>query len=341
MGVKVLTKVQYGLESAHGTAVAADTMLLMTASLSEDDRQVHIPEVDMGVRTNRLLSASVVRKLVADGIGLEDTDGAYFQMFPVLFSCGLLGSVSPAEQTGSQGDYLWTFAAPQTATENIETLTLEVTDDVQAYEIPYCMVRSITISGDCVSGEVHCSADLVGRFVDQTTVTGGVSIPTVEMCVGKLSQIYIDSTWAGIGGTELSNCLINWQVTLNTGAHPKFWGTANRYFSGHEQGAITGEAQFTFERTSDVATEELYFRPASGGVARTDRFVQLKLSGTQIGSGDNHTLALDMAGQWTSWSPLGGEEEGNSLDVATLTFGYDATGAQSFRALVTTNVSAI
>ena len=94
MGVKVLTKVQYGKESAHGTAVAADTMLLCTIGIPEDDRHVHIPEVDMGVRSNKLLSAAVLRRLVADGMSLEDADGAYFQLFPLLFSIGLLGNVS-------------------------------------------------------------------------------------------------------------------------------------------------------------------------------------------------------------------------------------------------------
>jgi hypothetical protein len=260
-------------------------MLLMTATLSEDDREVHIPTVDVGVRTNMLLSAAVVRRLIADGIGLEDQDGAYFQMFPILFACGLLGNVSGVEQTSGEGDYLFTYAAPQTGAETVDSMTLELGDNVQAYEVPYVQLRSITITGDCVSGEVHCTADAYGYYVSQTTITGGISIPSVEMCVGKLSQIYIDSTWAGVGGTELTNCLVNWSVTINTGTHPKFWGTANRYFSGHNQGAITGEAQFTFGRTSGVATEELTYRPAAGGVARTNRFVQLKLSGTQIGAG--------------------------------------------------------
>jgi len=165
-------------------------------------------------------------------------------------------------------------------------------------------------------------------------------VPSVEMCVGKLSQLYIDDTWAGVGSTEVTNCLINWQLTLNTGAHPKFWGSSTRYYTSHEQGAITGELQLTLERTSGVATEELKFRPASG-YAQTLRAVAIKLSGTQIGTGDNQTLELDCAGVWTSWQSLGAEEEGNSLDVVTLTFGYDTTGAQSFQALVTTNVSAI
>ncbi len=341
MGIKVLTKVQCGVEAAHGTAVAADTMLLMRAALSTDDREVHIPEVDMGVRTNKLLSAAVVRKLFAGGITLEDMDGMYFQAFPLLFSCCLLGNVTPVEQTTGEGDYLWTFAAPQTAAENLDSMTLQMGDNVQGYHVPYTQIESITIEGDCDSGEVHCSAACYGNYVDQNALTGGISIPSVEMCVGKLSQIYIDDTWAGVGTTELADSLVNWSVTINAGAHAKFWGSTNRYYTSHEQGAILGEATFTFERNSSVATEELKFRPAAGGVTRDDRFVQLKLSGTQIGGGDNQTLALDMAGQWTNWGPLSDELNGNSLDTATLTFGYDTTGAQSFRALVTTDVSAI
>lgn len=341
MAVKVLGYVQYGLEAAHGTAVPADTKLLLAATLSEDDRQVHIPEVDMGVRSNRLLSAAVVRKLIADGIGLEDMDGAYYQAFPILFNCCLLGNVSGVEQNTGEGDYLFTFAAPQTAAENIDSMTLEVGDNQQFYEVPYVQLRSITISGDCFSGEVHVSAEGYGQYVEQTTATAAVAIPSVEMCVGKLSQLYIDDTWAGLGGTELADSLVNWSVTINGGVHPKFWGSTNRKYTSHEQGAISAEATFTLERNADVATEELKYRPAAGGVTRDDRFVELKMQGTQIGSGDVHSLIIDLAGQWTSWQSLGAEEEGNTLDVVTLTAGYDTTGTQSVQVLVTTDISAV
>ena len=77
---------------------------------------------------------------------------------------------------------------------------------------------------------------------------------------------------------------------------------------------MTGEATFTFERNSSVYTEEAKYRPASGGVTRDDRFIELTVTGTQIGSGDNQTLKIDLAGQWTAWGPLSAEEEGNSLE---------------------------
>ncbi len=340
MGVMPLKKVQYGLESANGTSVAADTILLCNSSFPSADREIHIPQVDMGVRTPGLLASAVVRRAHGAGMTIEDADGAYFELFPVLFSCGLNGNVSPAEQTSGEGDYLWTFTAPQTGAEDIDTMTVEILDDVGGYEISYVLVESLNITGDCVSGEVHVTANCAGDLVDQTTGTGGLSIPTAELCVGKLSRIYIDSTWAGLGGTELADCLVNWSVTLNTGAHHKFWGSSSRTANNHNQGYVTGEAQFTFERTSGVRTEELNYRPASG-YAQTPRFVSLQVTGTQIGSGNSQTLQLDMAGLWTDWQIFGAEENMNSLDVATLTFGYDTTGAQSFQALVTTTSSAI
>jgi hypothetical protein len=282
-----------------------------------------------------------VRRLIADGIGLEDMDGAYYQAFPLLLSACLNGNVTPAEQNGGEGDYLWTFTAPQTGAEDLDSFTLEVGDDVQAYEVPYCLVRSLTFVGDCVSGEAHVSADVFGHFVSQTTITGAIAIPTVEMCVGKLSRIWVDNTWAGLGGTEIANCLVNWEVTISGGAHPKFWGAANRYFTSHQQGAVTAEATFTFERNAAVAAEELLYRPAAGGVARTNRFVQLVMTGAQIGAGEVSSLTFDIAGQWTSWQTFGSEEEGNTLDVATLTCGYDLTGVQGLQVLVSTTTASI
>lgn len=340
MGVRVLTKVQYGLESPHGTPVAADTMLLCKATLPEADREIHIPQVQMGTRTPGLISAAMVSKILADGIGLEDADGAYFQLFPILFSMAIK-NITPAEQNPSEGDYLWDAPAPQTAAESVDSVTLEVGDDTQAYEIAYCLARSLRISGNCETGECHVAADLFGDKVTQTTITGAIAVPSsVELVNSKLAKIYIDGTWANLGTTELANALVDYDVNLNFGVHPKFHGSASRLFAQHGQSAITGEASFTFERISGVATEELNYRPASG-YAQTMRCVRLEILGTQIGTGDVQTLTIDLAGLWTGWRSLGSERDGDNLDVAKLTIGYDVTGTQSCRVAVITDVTAI
>lgn len=339
MGTKVLTKVQYGLEGTHGTPVAADTMLLCTAGIPESDRETHIPQVDMGTRTPGLLASAIVRRLVADGITLEDADGAYFELLPLLFSLAIK-NITPAEENVGEGDYLWDAPAPQTAAESLDSTTLEVGDDTQGYEIEYVMARSFNLTGDCDSGECHVSADLFGRQVTQTTLTGALTPPAAELINGKLARIYVDDTWAGLGTTELTGALVNYDITVNGGGHPKFLGAANRYFSSHGQGAITATATFTLERTSGVATEELNYRPASG-FAITERFVRLEIEGTQIAAGATRKATFDFAGVWTAWATLSGEAEGNTLDVVTLTVGYDTTGTQALRCAVIAPVSEV
>jgi hypothetical protein len=286
------------------------------------------------------LAAGITRQVFADGITLADADGAYFGMFPVIFSMGIK-NITPAEQTGAEGDYLWSAPAPQTGVETVDSITLEVGDETQAYEFAYVLCRSINITGDCTTGECHCSAELFGRQQIQTTITGAITPPTVELLTAKMARIYVDNTWAGLGGTELVAALVNFDITVNTGVHPKFVGGANRYYETHSQGAITAEATFTLERTAAVAAEELLYRPAVGTYTQTPRFIRLAVTGTQIGAGDNRSLVVDLAGLYTGWHSLGDENEGNNLDVVTLTAGYDVTGTQAIQLDVTTTETAI
>lgn len=330
MGVAALRKCQYGLEGTHGTAVAADTMLLCRSSVPAGERTPHIPQVDMGVRTPGLLAGAIVQRQFAE-FTLEDADGAYFELFPLLFSLGIK-NITPS---GGADPYTWTAAAPQTGAETVDTATFELGDDDQAYEMEYCAVRSFQVSGDCVTGECHVSAEVFGRQAMQTTITGSIAVPTVELITARLSRIYVNDTWAALGGGELASSLINWQIQVNTGVHPKFVGGQTRYFNHHEQGAITGQATFTFERNAAVAAEELKYRPASGYTV-SPRFVRVVTAG--LGT---HALTFDMAGVWTEWNSLGAENEGNTQDVATLTFGYDTTGAQSLSCAVVTSIGAV
>lgn len=339
MGTKRLTKVQYGKETTHGVNVASDTMLLCAITLPESDREIHIPQVDAGNRTPGLLSVADVRKVLAEGT-LEDMDGAYYELFPVMLAACLESGPSGIEQTGGEGDYLWTFSAPQTAAETIDSLTLEAGETTTGYEIGYVMFRSLNFTGDCETGEVHISGEWFGEQQDQTTVTPALSLPTAELANAKLTQIYIDSSWAGLGGSELVNSLVNFDITINGGGHPKHLGTASRLFSSHGQGEITGEATFTFERNAAIYAEEAFYRPSSG-YAQTPRFIRIEIIGTQIGSGDTQKLTIDMAGLWTAWPSISDEKEGNTLDVPTLTFGHDATSSEAFQAQVTTTIQTI
>jgi hypothetical protein len=156
----------------------------------------------------------------------------------------------------------------------------------------------------------------------------------VDLINAKLGRVYVDSRWAGLGTSELAAALVGFDVEIDTGVHPKFLGAASRLFTSHGIGAILGTMKLTLERTAGVAAEELYYRPASG-YAQTPRFVQLEITdGTNV-------LTIDMAGVWTDWESLSGDVEGNTIDVATLTAGYDTTGTQAIQVTVVCDVASV
>lgn len=344
MGQKVLTKVQYGLEGTHGDAVAADTRLMAWATLPESDRDVVIPGAGIGQRVPGLLSAAFVRRVLAEGIRLETPgeSGAYYQIFPLLFSLAIAGNITPVEQNVGEGDYLWTFADPLTGAETVDSTTLEIGDGTGAnegYEMAYCMAPDLEVAGNTDSGEATVEATLFGDEIARTTLTNVATMPTATGVVGKLARVYVDSTWAGLGGTELELALLDFTLSVRTGVHPKLRGSSSRTIDSHDQGEIEVTLSLGLERgVAAVGTEEAYYRATTV----TPRFVRLEIdSGVQIGAGDNHTLTFDIAGAWVGWQGLGRDQDGNNIEVATLKAGYDATGTHAFTFSVLTDVAAI
>ena len=67
-GERVLHKVQIGKESSHGTAVAADTMLLGEVVLPEADREIVIPGFGTGERMPGQLASAFVRRVLGEGV---------------------------------------------------------------------------------------------------------------------------------------------------------------------------------------------------------------------------------------------------------------------------------
>jgi len=345
MGQRVLRFTQYGLEGdTHGTAVEADTRLAANVVLPESDREVVMPSAGVGQRVTNIIDNAYVRRILAEGITLETPaeSGLYYQILPLLFSLGITGNVSPTEQTASEGDYLWEFDANLSSAEDVDSMTLEFgdsTDADQGYEVAYCMASSIEISGNADTGEVTSNVTLFGDEIAVTQMTSGLSYPSITGISGGLARLYVDDTWAGIGSSEISNALLDWTLTIDTGVHPKLRGNANQKIADHGHDETSISLNLGLERgATNLDTEEDYYRSSTV----TARFVRLEIdSGIAIGSGNNHKLTVDIAGTWTSWQSLGRDQDGNSIEVAMLSGGYDTTGSAAFGIDVTTDVSAI
>ncbi|RJX20820.1 MAG: hypothetical protein C4570_03425 [Ammonifex sp.] len=329
-------KFQFGVEAVNGTAVAADTMLLADPKALKPDRApVQIPAA-LGVRG--MSSDEVIYQYLVQDT-LRFTTG-YFQALPLLFSCGLRGGITPVEQTVSQADWLWAFLPSLTGSNALNSFTLEEGDDTQAYETEYCMFERLRISGQIAQtqgGEspVAIEVDYFGRQHTATTFTPALTAPSAEYMTAKTARLYLDTAWAGIGVTEKTGVLRGFDIEILTGAHPKMLGDANKYFNTHGQGFISAMMALTLERgaTSDALWDAMR--------AKTFQAARLLLTGSQIGTGDNHSLSIDVGGIFTEAVPMAQEDRGNNIDTFVLASKYDATGAKILDVNVTTDVAAI
>lgn len=334
MGSRYFSKVQFGKETTRGTAVAADTLLLGRVPAVGNDRMPVFPREDVGI------NAAAVRSVIHQYLysNTLTSEHGYFQLLPVLFGCGLKGGVSASETTPAQGDYAWNFTPSLTAANSPDSLTIELGDDVQAFETEYAMVERIRISGQVAQGQdaspVTIEADFFGRQLSPVSFTGSIALPTAEPMNAKLARFYRDTAWSGVGGTEKTNILRGFDIEILTGVHPKFSGSANKYFNTHGEGLIEVTANFTLEGNSDAdAIFDLQ-------QANTFSVVRLSILGSQIGSGSTHTLNIDIGGKWESVSPLAQEDRNDNLHSAVIRGHYDATGAKLLQVNVITDVSA-
>jgi len=335
MGNRFFSKVQYGAETVHGTAVAATGILLGKVPAVNSDRKPVFPNEDAGIRADAI--RSVIHQYLYNNT--LSTEHGYFQQLPLIFGCGLKGGITPAPVTGGGTDYLWTFTPSLVSgvSNAPDSVTIELGDDTQAFESEYCMFERIRIAGQVSQGmdasPVNVEADFFGRQLTPTTFTGSLALPTAEPINGKLSRFYLDTAWAGVGGTEKTNILRGYDIEILTGVHPNFSGSGYKYYNTHAEGLLMVTAQFTFEGNSDA---DAIFDAQQ---AATFQAVRLQVNGAVIGAGTPHSLKIDIGGAWESVSPLGGEDRSDNLHTATLRGFYDPTGAKMLQVAVVTNKS--
>lgn len=334
MGSQAFTKLQFGKEAAHGTAVAADTIIVGGKWPSVPaDRNVRRPEENLGLRAASMRSW-IGQYLYSNTLTLND---GYFQVVPILASLGVKGNVTPVD--GGAGDNTWTFTPSLTATNAPDSGTFEFGDDTQAYEVEYCMVERLKFSGaisqSADASPIAIEADLFGRQISTASFTGGIAYPNTEPMNAKLTRFYLDPSWAAVGSTEKTGTLREWSVEILTGLHPKMHGDQYNYFDVHAEGAFGVRCEFTFEgnSTADAIWDD--YR------AQTFRVAELSVSGAAIGTGAAHNLTIAVGGTFEDVIPIASSDRDNNLHTAVLVGQYDITGAKLFTMSAITNVASI
>ena len=338
-GANFFTVHQVGIENpaSHGTAVAATTILPGAAPRIVTDTKPEFIEEQFNIRMASR-RVGIYERLYMNSISYPN---AGFQQLILPLLTGLKGAVTATETTPDQDDYSWTFTPGLTvaAGDNApDSFTLQLGDEQQAWRVPYCMTDRITIKGkvsqDGGSAPVSVEQGFFGRFIEENAFTAAQPLQAVTDMNAKLAQLFVDTSWAGVGGTELSDALDEFTVEILTGVHPVFRGSTTNYFNKHREGVIGYTASFVV----DTATRDELFSSQQAGDLQV---VRLKITGPVIGTGVAHSLTLDMGGRWEDVTPIDNSDRGDNLATIALHGQYDTTGAKGLQVVLVTNQATI
>lgn len=310
MGERALSIVQYGLEGTAGTPVPAFRMALKVVEALGADRVPSFPEEDFGARAKSLRSW-IGQHLVSDTLTFEE---AYFEMLPLVFSCGLdgLATAAATATVGPLNMYQWAYVPLMKALNAPLSFTLEKADDVVNYECSYAMFERINIKGTLNQGSEVSAVTVTGDFfAREWTSSAPTDLVPIEVFPinAKLGTLDIDALWTDLGTTPMTSTLRAFDIDILTGVHPKMLGSALKTFDTHAEGIIHVTSAFTFEGNALASQEYVNY------LAQTDRAYKLTLTNpaTLASHGANSRLMIDCFGRWREVIPFADEDRGNNL----------------------------
>ncbi len=177
--------------------------------------------------------------------------------------------------------YVWTHTRNPAAIPTLSALTFErlITDGStpiqQAWH--YGLVQQLVIR--FVDGEpLTFRASGVARRVQTETLTAAITLPTPEIPPAPLATLFIDSTWANPGTTQVSSQILEFELEINTGQKP-IWTADGRTDLDYTLDAVDPDEVSVNARTkalvgAQTATEK------TAAEAATLRAVQVSLAGS-------------------------------------------------------------
>lgn len=278
-------KVQIGKESTKGNAVAATKVMVGNGFLSEQQdfyrsayaRGQRFPTGGAGVVTRKGAILAWETELTAEEI-----------LWPL--STGVQGNVSP---NNTNSEYTWTFTPQNSGVPTLDAATLEfmesdgVTNHI-ARKSAYAMTRSFEITWAADGKPAQCKWEMFARASATATPTAALSAYSGrEPLVGDLCTIYLDTTWAGLGGTQLTALVRSGSLKVMCGVEPDYTcdGRADHDFTNHKITVLsaslnlvlemdaTGAARYDDYRTNDLVYIRLKF--AGSTVVANARSVQV------------------------------------------------------------------
>lgn len=322
----VFQNVQLGVESAWGSAVAANKQPL-AMQLS--------PEIQMefnsfGPQGQKFDTIHAANKEWAD----IPLDGAPTYTEIIYILAGLMNN-SPSTTTGVT---TWTFTSTPGGPDTVKSYTLEFGSSVAARRVAGAIFRDFTLVFDRNAG-VSMSGALVAKAVEEgITLTATPTALALIPILAKEINLYVNDSFGAIGTTQ-------WEKAF----HVEFalTGKFNLAFFLDRAGGLGPGSYVEVKPTVSVTisaeadTEGMSLLTAAR--ASTTKFFRFEaISGTNISGGTPttaHSLVLDFCAVPKA-KPFSDEDGIYKIEYECMPL-YDATAAKAFSVVVKNGISAL
>jgi hypothetical protein len=256
-GIEALKKLQLGLETTPGTAVAATTIWRGPVSW-KDARTLLRVEEDIGILLPkpRLVETSRFATLEMAATPLT------FEQGPYAFAAGIENIVTGVADGAGSGK-IYEYNLGVAAVQLLKSYTMEIGDNQRADKIEYAQVQKIVIKG-AARGPLTMAISWIGRQCTDAEFTAALVPPTVVEALFGKTAVYLDAASGTIGTTPVVCSVLGVELTLNTGLVPIFSAGGDLFYCVTAQGApnltgklilrhnAAGEAEIGFARAMAV-----------------------------------------------------------------------------------------
>ena len=329
-GVEIFSRINVGKETVKGTAVARTRRFYGVAAGNFDIGDVYnFHETENRGQRVRLSARTPTLLREVPTLKIQDSDGIAYDDLVLPFSVGCKGGLTGV---GAGADKVWTITPSMTATNSLESMSVDVGDDVQNWVLDYGQLSRWMLS-TTFGEKTHFEGDL---FAQQAT-KGAASAPaenTGPIIPSDLWTVKFASTVAGLGGASVSaNFLRTWSFEYLNGLKPRWYQDGNTFFGQHVETDIVGTLQMEVESLA-LGVSEFVDKQRAG----TLDCVRLKAQGPVLG-GTFYSLQIDIPLYWDAVKPLASVDDGVNLYTVTGRLAYDVTN--TFSMVLTNSLAAI
>lgn len=320
-GLVALSKFQAGLESVRGTAVAATRIQPITGYLIENVKRDIIHEQRNSFIDN-YRNFQTKRFVELRGLTTSPT----FEDLPWVCQSFLKGSV--AGVLSATTVYTYTFT-PTANADDLKTVTWEVGDDTQAFQIPFGIGDLLSLEF-IADGPAKMTADYLGQKAVKQAFTGALSDRVTEDINGALMSVQIDTTT--IGSTSVTNVLAAKFTLANNWV--QLWRLDGGIVPGDAYRKVrSAQLELTVQFNNTTEYDAFVTTPV-------ERKVRLKVLGSVIaGSAGSvaKSLTIDWYGLWDT-APLA---DTNGIHTVKLigTSMFDTTATTDFSVAIANALS--